>query len=44
MGTIELKSSIHKIVVGIQSEQLLLAIYDFLKSREKSKPGRLWTP
>ncbi|MEK6783457.1 MAG: hypothetical protein AABY93_17270 [Bacteroidota bacterium] len=42
MGTIELKSNIHKIVDGIQSEQLLLAIYDFLKSREKSKPGRLW--
>lgn len=42
MRTIELKANIHKIVDGIQSEQLLSAIYDFLKSREKSKPGRLW--
>lgn len=42
MGTIELKSNIHKIVDRIQSEQLLQTIYDFLKSREKNKPGRLW--
>jgi hypothetical protein len=42
MGTIELKSNIHKIVDGIQSEQLLQAIYDFLKTREKNKSGRLW--
>jgi hypothetical protein len=42
MGTIELKSNIHKIVDGIQSEQLLQAIYDFLKTREKNKSSRLW--
>ena len=42
METIELKSSIHKIVDGIQNEQLLKTIYDFLKIRETSKPGRLW--
>ena len=42
MGTIELKSNIHKIVDEIQSEQLLQAIYDFLKSREKNKSSRLW--
>jgi hypothetical protein len=30
MSTIELKTSIHKIVDGIQSEQLLRTIYDFL--------------
>jgi hypothetical protein len=42
MGTVELKSSIHKIVDGIQSEQLLQAIYDFLKTREINKSGRLW--
>jgi hypothetical protein len=42
MGTIELKSNIHKIVDRIQSEQLLQAIYDFLKTREKNKSGRLW--
>jgi hypothetical protein len=42
MGTIELKSNIHKIVDEIQSEQLLQAIYDFLKSSEKNKSGRLW--
>jgi len=42
MGTIELKSNIHKIVDGIQNEQLLETIYDFLKVRETDKPGRLW--
>ena len=42
MGTIELKSNIHKIVDGIQNEQLLETIYDFLKVREADKPGRLW--
>ncbi len=30
MGTIELKSNIHKIVDGIQNEQLLKALYNFL--------------
>ena len=42
MGTIELKSNIHKIVEGIQSEQLLQTIYDFLKVRENTSPGSLW--
>lgn len=42
MGTIELKSNIHKIVDEIQNEQLLKAIYDFLKIRETEKPGRMW--
>jgi hypothetical protein len=43
MGTIELKSNIHKIVDGIQNEQLLKTIYDFLKVRETAKPGVLWS-
>lgn len=42
MSTIELKSNIHKIVETIQSEQLLQTLYDFLKSKEKSPPGKLW--
>lgn len=42
MGTIELKSNIHKIVDQIQSEQFLQAIYDFLKTSEKNKSSRLW--
>jgi len=42
MGTIELKANIHSIVDGIQSEQLLHTIYDFLKIRGKSQPGQLW--
>jgi hypothetical protein len=42
MGTIELRSNIHKIVDEIQNEQLLETIYDFLKVRETEKPGRLW--
>ena len=42
MGTIDLRSNIHKIVDRIQSEQLLQTLYDFLKVRETNKPGRLW--
>ena len=42
MGTVELKSSIHKIVDGIQNEQLLQTLYDFLKVRELNKPGGIW--
>ncbi len=42
MGTLELKSNIHKIVDRIQSEQLLRTIYDFLKVRETSKSGNIW--
>jgi len=42
MEAIELKSNIHKIVDGIQNEQLLKTIYDFLKVRETNKPGQLW--
>ena len=42
MRTTDLKSNIHKIVDGIQSEQLLQTLYDFLKVRETNKPGRLW--
>jgi len=42
MGTIELKSNLHKIVDKIDNEQLLRAIYDFLKQRENSKEGQIW--
>ena len=42
MSTTALKSNIHKIVEGIESEQLLQAIYDFLKVRETSSSGGVW--
>ena len=42
MGSIELKSNIHKMVDGIQNEQLLQTLYDFLKIRATSQPGNLW--
>lgn len=42
MGTVDLKTNIHKIVDGIQSEQLLQTLYDFLITREKNKPGLIW--
>ena len=42
MGTIELKSNLHKIVDKINNEQLLRTIYDFLKVRENSEEGRIW--
>lgn len=42
MKTVELRTSIHKIVDSIESEQLLKTIYDFLKVREKSSSRRVW--
>ena len=42
MGTIELKSNLHKIVDRIEDEQLLRAIYSFLEKRESSEDGRMW--
>jgi len=42
MGTIELKTNIHKIVDDIQNEDLLNTIYQFLQSRASEKSGGLW--
>jgi len=42
MNTLELKSSIHKTVEGIQNEELLQTVYDFLKSRQMNKSGEMW--
>lgn len=42
MGTIELKLNLHKILDKIENEQLLRAIYDFLKQRENSVEGQIW--
>ena len=42
MGPIKLKSNIHKMIDGIQNEQLLQTLYDFLKIRAVSQPGNLW--
>jgi hypothetical protein len=39
MSTIELRSSIHKIVDSIQNEQLLQTLYEFLKTRETTAQG-----
>ena len=38
MGSIKLKSDIHKMVDGI----LLKTLYDFLKIKATSQPGNLW--
>ena len=42
MGTIELKSDLHKILDRIENEQLLRTVYDFLKQRETGKEGQIW--
>jgi len=42
MGTIELKSDLHKILDKIENEQLLRTIYDFLKQREDAEEGKIW--
>jgi hypothetical protein len=42
ISTIELKSSLHKILDKIDNEQLLRTIYDFLKQREHQHEGEIW--
>lgn len=42
MGTIELKSNLHKMVDRIEDEQLLRAIYSFLEKCENSEEGQMW--
>ena len=42
MGTIELKSNLHKIIDSIEDEQLLRAISRFLEKRENTEDGQLW--
>jgi len=42
MGTIELKSDLHKILDKIENEQLLRTIYDFLKQSEDVEEGQIW--
>lgn|GEM_PF-553294 len=42
MGTIELKSNLHKIVDKINNEELLRTIYDFLKVRENLEERQIW--
>lgn len=42
MGTIELKSDLRKILDGIEDEQLLRTVYDFLKQRENAEVGQIW--
>lgn len=42
MGIVDLKSNLHKIIDGIEDEQLLHAIFSFLEKREYTKEGLLW--
>jgi hypothetical protein len=42
MGTIELKSDLHKILDKIDNEQLLRTIYDFLKQSQGTGEGQIW--
>lgn len=42
MSTTELKSNIHKIIDGIESEPLLQTLYDFLKNREFGEGSQFW--
>lgn len=41
MGTIELKSDLRKILDRIEDEQLLHAVYDFLKQGEGAEVGQI---
>ncbi|WP_276373971.1 hypothetical protein [Chryseolinea sp. H1M3-3] len=42
MGTIELKSDLLRILNKIEDEQLLRAVYDFLKQGERAEEGQIW--
>jgi hypothetical protein len=42
MGAHELKSDLYKILEKIENEQLLRAVYDFLKQSENVEGGRIW--
>jgi hypothetical protein len=42
MGTIKLKTNLHKILDRIENEQLLRTIYDFLRQRENAQEGEIW--
>lgn len=42
MEALNLKSNIHKIVDGIQNEELLKSLYNFLKNRQDSKSDQFW--
>jgi hypothetical protein len=42
MSTAELKSNIHRIIDGIESEPLLQALYDFLIKREFGEGSQIW--
>ena len=42
MGTIELKTDLHKILDKIENEQLLRTVYDFLKQGQTAVEGQIW--
>lgn len=42
MGTLALKSDLHKILDRFENEELLQTIYDFLKLRENAQGGQIW--
>lgn len=42
MGTVEMKSDLHKILDKIENEQLLRTVYDFLKQSENVEEGQIW--
>jgi hypothetical protein len=42
MGTMELRTNLHKIVDKIEDEQLLRTIYDFLNQNQDVVEGKFW--
>lgn len=42
MSTMELKSDIHQLLDKIDNEQLLKAVYDFLKEQANAPEGVIW--
>jgi predicted HAD superfamily phosphohydrolase len=42
MGTVELKSSLLRILEKIEDEELLRTVYDFLKQSQNPEVGKIW--
>jgi hypothetical protein len=42
MGTTHLKTELHKLLDSIENEELLRAIYDFLKMNNSATEGAIW--
>ena len=43
MSTVELKSSLHQLIDGIENAKFLESIHDILSEKKNAKQGSLWS-